>query len=379
MNLFYNPVSLFIGAASVGKLAEMVLQKEQPVGSVLLLTRGDHVEKAAAVKPLIESFSNREVILKEIRIANPDISDIHSLLTEIRHQSIGLIVAVGGGSVMDMAKAAAALHGDSKKTQAELRSSIEQETYRTRSDFIPWIGIPTTSGTGSEVTCWATIWDRHTGSKYSLSDERLYARYAAIIPELTVTKPLRLSVVTALDALCHAAEAYWSLRTNSISRMYALQAIETIMTYVPKLKADPADLQVRTQLSLASLYAGLAFSNTRTTACHSISYPLTLLHHIEHGIAVSLTLGSLLRINYPTLLEPSKLLHAFGAATTEEVERSILHIYKLYDIPANLSEYGIEMNDIPAIADRAFTKGRMDNNPVALTRQQVQDILVVLL
>lgn len=223
------------------------------------------------------------------------------------------------------------------------------------------------------------MWDEEYDSKYSVTDERLYASATLILPELTVTMPLRLSVATALDALCHATEAYWSVHTNAITRVYSLQAIERIRRTLPLLIEQPENLDWREQLSLASLLAGLAFSNTRTTACHSISYPLTMVYGIDHGIAASLTLASVMRHNLDALTEPEKLLQAFGAANVDEVDQFIRNIYDTYGVSSRLSQYGATVEGIRNIVSLSYTKGRMDNNPVEILPEELERILVSLL
>lgn len=379
MSRFYNPVAILFGAESVGELADSAADALRDATRVLLLTRGGAVEKSEELQPLMETLSGKDVRLAELNVSNPDLADIVELKSRTRGFDYELIVAVGGGSVMDVAKTLSALQHLDFDAVAQARDAITEERYRERRRMTPWIGIPTTAGTGSEVTCWATIWDAELGRKYSVSDERLYAKAAVIVPELTATMPLRLSATTALDAMCHAAEAYWSVRTNPVTRMYAVQAIERIRLHLPRLAADPGKTETRTQLALASLYAGLAFSNTMTTACHSISYPLTLRHGIEHGVAASFTLGAVLRLNLPAMVEPDRLLAAFGAREPEEVQRLVFGLFRSFGIPTRLGDYGVQPDDVPGIVSRAYTKGRMDNNPVAIAEQQLQDMLRALI
>lgn len=379
MSQYYNPVSLHVGAESVEALASVLTARHRDARRVLLLTRGGQAEQHEGLRGLMDALRGKEVVRKELQLANPDLTDMLALLKELGGFDFDLIVAVGGGSVLDAAKSLSAMHRMELHTIEALRSAVTEGMYREQERMTPWIGIPTTSGTGSEVTSWATLWDSELGCKYSVADERLYAEAALILPELTVSMPLRLSAVTGLDALCHAAEAYWAVRTNPISRGYALQAIERIRSSLPRLKDDPDDLGVRRQLSLGSLFAGLAFSNTKTTACHSISYPLTLQYGIEHGVAASLTLAEVLKINLAAVEDPEPLLRAFGAKDPDEVQRFLFELYRHYGIPSRLSQYGADAASIPAIADRAYTKGRMDNNPVTIEKERVEDILRSLL
>lgn len=379
MSQFYNPVAVSFGAEAVADFTNMLRERYADVERVLLLTRGGGVEKSDCLQPVISLLEEKQCLLKEITLSNPNLSDIMNLKLELAAYDYELIIAIGGGSVMDIAKTLSALQQLKIGTAGEVRDAITSERYRGQSSFTPWIGIPTTSGTGSEVTSWATVWDEELGCKYSVSDKRLYSIAALILPELTVTMPLRLSITTALDALCHATEAYWSVHTNEITRVYSIQAIERIRNTLLLLKEQPDNVALRAQLSLASVLAGLAFSNTKTTACHSISYPLTLIHGIDHGIAASLTLGAVLRHNFDVLIESDQLLKAFGAANVNEVEKFIQTVYETYGLSGQLNHYGVTEDDIPEVVSQAYTKGRMDNNPVELTEQVLERMLISLL
>ena len=250
------------------------------------------------------------------------------------------------------------------------------KSYVENQHIVPWIGVPTTSGTGSEVTCWATIWDRARGVKLSIDSKNLYANTAIIDATLTLTLPNKLTASTALDALCHATEAYWSKNSNEISRVYSLEAIKRIVNNLEKVLDQPKEIQLRNELALGSLYAGLAFSNTRTTACHSISYPLTLALGIDHGIAASFTLAKVMELNLEAIIEKDQLFQAFGVNHLEEIQQFIERFYHLSGFQSKLKDYNANPEIIESIAENAFTKGRMDNNPIALTKKDVTQILM---
>ncbi|UKS26916.1 phosphonoacetaldehyde reductase [Paenibacillus sp. HWE-109] len=379
MNQYYNPVAVFLGTESAEAFAELFNKRYADVKRVLLLAREAGVEQSDCLQPVLNALSKKETLFIEVTLNNPNVADILKLKQETEPFQYELIVAIGGGSVMDAAKVLSALQPKKLSTVAEVREAITHEGYRSEPYFTPWVGIPTTSGTGSEVTCWATVWDEECGSKYSVSDERLYASAALILPELTVTMPLRLSVATALDALCHATESYWSVHTNTVTRVYALQAIERIRRTLPLLIEQPSNLVWREQLSVASLMAGLAFSNTRTTACHSISYPLTMLYGIDHGVAASITLTTILRHNQDSLIEPDQLFSAFGAADVDGVDDLIRSIYTLYGLSSSLSSYGVTVEGIREVVSHSYTKGRMDNNPAHISPEELERMLVSLL
>jgi phosphonate metabolism-associated iron-containing alcohol dehydrogenase len=156
------------------------------------------------------------------------------------------------------------------------------------------IAVPTTSGTGSEVTGWATVWHRAAGKKYSLHLPETWPEAALVDPELTLSLPAGPTLASGLDALSHALESIWNIHANPVSDGHAVGAARLVLETLPKLMLDLRDAELRRRMALAALTAGLAFSNTRTALAHSISYDMTIHHGLPHGIACSFTLGMVL-------------------------------------------------------------------------------------
>jgi alcohol dehydrogenase class IV len=374
MGNYYNPVKILIDRMDV---IESVLNNLNPqVKNIVLLTRGGDFSQSQSGQTISKCIEKFEVLKIEIEISNPDIEDLFSLYTQIKNFDYQCIIGIGGGSVLDLSKSLSALKNMEIDSTSTLRSVIENKSYVENQHIVPWIGVPTTSGTGSEVTCWATIWDRARGVKLSIDSKSLYANTAIIDAALTLTLPNKLTASTALDALCHATEAYWSKNSNEISRVYSLEAIKRIVNNLEKVLDQPKEIQLRNELALGSLYAGLAFSNTRTTACHSISYPLTLALGIDHGVAASLTLAKVMELNLEAIIEKDQLFQAFGVNHLEEIQQFIERIYRLSGFQSKLKDYNANPEIIESIAENAFTKGRMDNNPIALTKKDVTQILM---
>ncbi len=202
-----------------------------------------------------------------------------------------VIVALGGGSVIDSAKVFAAAGGDFGKITTFLESQKGAEQL----SAIPIIAVPTTAGTGSEVTCWGTVWDETNGKKYSLARPNLYPTHAVVDPRLMLGKPQLLTISTGLDALSHALESLWNVNNNPVSANHAVFAARNILDVLPKLVKDLGNIELRGRMAMAALFAGLAFSNTKTAIAHSLSYPITLRHGVQHGIACSFSLPMVLR------------------------------------------------------------------------------------
>lgn len=309
--------------------------------------------------------------------ANPSVSELRALLDELRQTAFipTVILAIGGGSCMDLAKGVSALlhlPAQSTATDDGVRAVIRERAYAQEHPFVDIIAMPTTAGTGSEVTKWATIWDGDNRRKLSIDCEPCFAKAAVLIPEWTVGMSPALTLSTGLDALSHAAEAFWSVHRTPLSQALAFTAIQKVHDHLPQTLSNPSSLSLRREMALASLLAGLAFSQTRTTACHSISYPLTMLFGVPHGFAAALTLESVMLRNLISVPDIETISAIFDVDEglgpwLKSVCRGIQ--------PLCLSAFGIMESDLEPIADLTFTAGRMDNNPIAFTRDEVMDIL----
>ncbi len=320
----------------------------------------------------IQEKKNR--LICDIR-SNPSVEDVCRNLNLLRHEDrYDCILAIGGGSCIDLAKAISALQGMADTHELEHEEAVEairQKAFFQKCGPADIIAVPTTAGTGSEVTRWATIWDLKNKKKLSVEHNGCFPKYAIMMPELTESMPPRLTLSTGLDALSHAMEAFWAKKRNPLSQALATDAILRIKRFLPAVIKNPLDPEARKEMCLGSLLAGLAFSMTKTAACHSISYPLTMDHGIEHGFAAALTLSAVMAINekaVPELAAITKLFENEGFdAWLAEVSRGIKVL--------RLSEFGIREDMIDGIAEGAFTQGRMDNNPVPLDKESVKKIL----
>lgn len=300
-------------------------------------------------------------------IANPDIHLVEDVLAKIDRPD--LIISIGGGSSIDLGKAISALYEYKNQDVLDL---LKNKDYLENTNSIPLIAVPTTAGTGSECTKWATIWDFDNSKKYSVDADYLYPAEAWLVPELTQTMNGKMTLATGLDALAHAMESYWSVPSNAYTRVLARDSIRIIKKYLPLALSDLDNLEYRKQMLMGSFFAGLAFSNTRTTACHSISYPLTMMFGINHGAAAAITLFEVLTRNWEYVKEKELFLDAWGADSLEDIEK---WFKKTSNDSLKLSNYGVKKEEIPDIVKLATTGGRMDNNPINFNEEEIEDIL----
>ena len=306
---------------------------------------------------------------------NPTVDDVAALLARLKEEPFEptAILAIGGGSCIDLGKACAALCGlPGQPTAASVREALANKAYVSDRPRPELIAMPTTAGTGSEVTRWATVWDPQEKRKLSIDHPDGYPSAAVIVPEWTVGMPASLTFSTGLDALAHAMEAFWAVNRNPLSQELAIAAVTKIRDALPAALADLGDRNARQEMALGSLMAGMAFSQTKTTACHSISYPLTMLHGIPHGFAAAITLSSVMRRNAEAVPEIARLEEVFYDAEGFDawLEDTADGIASL-----SLSSFGVKEADLREICNLAFTPGHMDNNPVAFTQADVMEIL----
>ncbi len=279
------------------------------------------------------------------------------------------IIAIGGGSVIDTAKV------------VRLAMCIEYDSminlfdkHFNESKLAKFIAIPTTHGTSSELTKWATVWDKDNKKKYSLSVDINYPDYAIYDSRFVKKLPLEISISTTLDAMSHSFEAMWNNNANPISDTYAIKAIKLIYENLPELK-QKTEISVRKNLMEATVYAGLAFSNTKTAAAHSISYPLTALYGIPHGIACSMTINSLMKLNKPYIEE--KVSTLLAELTLSDFNEFWSNIYNTVSpiTGFRLSNYNVKAEDLNELIKHCFNKDRIGNNIHPMNESDVFNIL----
>ena len=369
MDNYFNPVKVICGENSLMTIPSLLSNIVSENKNVLIISWNTDIFKMEAFENINTKYN---AYFKCFNESNPTVEQLFDLYLETKDINPEVVIAVGGGSVMDVGKSLCCFYNNKIDTVEEMRQMIVYKSFGRPS--AKWIGVPTTSGTGSEVTCWATIWDPSQNAKRSVESIDNYAYAAVVDTELTKNMPVKLAVSSALDAVAHAVESYWANASNVVSRSHALGAIKKIMYHIDELIDGNND--AHKYMAEGSMLAGLAFSNTKTTACHSISYPLTMKYNIPHGIAVSMLIAPVLKINFDYILDADVLLEALGVKSADEFEKRITEILKRAEIPATLEEWNVLYDDIKELAKLGITKGRADNNPVNLTEEKIENILI---
>lgn len=352
---------------------ELVTCLDQIVGKrTILLANEKHVRDWGIHEDIEKYVGANDVLWIKKRYKNLTEKNILECLREIEGSNIEQIVAVGGGSILDLAKCLGVLSGMNLQKPEEVIDAIIHKSYSGKKKCPQIVAVPTTAGTGSEVTRWATVWRSDAEGKLSVECSEIQPSYAYIVPELVRTLPIKPTLTTGLDALTHAVEAYWSRNSSFLVQDISLRAIRVIMLSLPALLKRMDDMELRTNMCRGALLAGLAFSKTRTTACHSISYYLTQRYGIDHGTAVAMTLDAVWKRNRSNVQNAGELERVFEQCGglqkwLAEVTSGIVEL--------NLHRNGVGKNEIDDIAQHSVVHGRMDNNPIQFTIEEVKGIL----
>jgi phosphonate metabolism-associated iron-containing alcohol dehydrogenase len=363
--MYYNPVKI-LETDNWNKVLDEYLAKINAINPLIVTSKGNFERQN--LKDQLKGYQ----FFTDIEI-NPNFDSCQRAIDFTKNVKCDSVVAIGGGSVMDTTKVMIAAINTKLDSLGDI--FLFKGQY---SNDLPKIFIPTTHGTASEVTMWGTIWNYTEKQKYSLANQALYPDLAILDPSLCLSMDLKLTISTTLDALSHSFETLWNVNSNSKSVNYAIEAIKTILEEVPDIKLNPNDLNIRKRLLKASNLAGLAFSNTKTAAAHSISYPLTFSFNIPHGIACSIPIIPLLDINRDFMKDNLEQLLNTLEIDFEELKNQINNIPEDI-VDFNLSAWGIQSSDFDEIVDKTFTKSRISNNIIDLSREDIYNILYEIL
>lgn len=316
----------------------------------------------------------------------PDSSNVAAqrLAGLFREYRCDCFLAVGGGSALDTAKAANIVLSEKTDDLLSIQGAENIEA-----DLIPMIAVPTTAGTGSEVTRAAIIYNEHKGVKMLFGADKLYPSVAVLDPRMTATMPPQITAATGLDALTHAMEAYINLQKNPIDDLYAKTAVELIAAYLVRaVENGGEDMEARLGMANAALFAGVAFSNAMVGVVHSLAHACGSVCHIPHGTANGILLPWGLEFNLPAAAPfIAELSGPLGAAATvldprEQAKVTIqlvrnleLRLNTICGLPLTLQDAGVTADKLPLIARAALNDGCLIYNPIDVTWNDALEIL----
>ncbi|GAK09847.1 iron-containing alcohol dehydrogenase [Geomicrobium sp. JCM 19038] len=374
---FQTADKIIAGAYRFEQLA-VELQKTIHAHRVLIVTQPSMVNKSQ-FETMKHNLSDNQIEFDFTVSIQPEptIANIENTFEEtVRGKNWDAIIGIGGGSVLDAVKILAVLNDESQSIEEMLENGVQ-------SKGLPTILIPTTSGTGSEVTPNAIVTIPDQQLKVGIVSPYFLPELVIIDPVLTLTLPKEITAATGMDAFTHALESYISIKANPISDMFALEAIRRISKSIVPTYLDGSSLEDRENLLIGSMYGGMALTSAGTAAVHALAYPLGGTFHITHGVANSMLLPHVMDVNQEAIT--TKLVNVAEAmnlpklqndeATASSVVEEIKRLTNKLHIPQDLQSFGVKEQDIKALAEAAFNVKRLlNNNPKPLNIPEIENI-----
>lgn len=381
---FISAVKIIAGLDALAQLPRLIQNTTQH--PVLILTDNGIVQANAHI-PVLKQLDQHlipYILFKDIP-TDGSIESISQAKSIYQQQHCEMIISIGGGSVIDTAKVLniAVSFGD----DIEKYMGVNNIPHRLH----PFIVIPTTAGTGSEVTSVAVVADNHKKTKMIYNSPYLQADYAILDPQMTLNLPPYISAMTAMDALTHCIEAYTCKARNPLSSELAISSIRKIMAFLPNLFDDPQNQNARLALAEASTMAGMAFSNSMVGLTHAIAHALGINFKIPHGLCCSILLPHVLQYNLPAISELLSELSFYilgeqlysATLASDRAQAVIEHIHHLLILlqqksclPYRLSQLNkISIDDFDFIAKKALGDGSIIYNPIHPTQSEIIQIL----
>lgn len=360
---FISPQKIVIeegGVSSAGGLLKGLGTK------ALVCIGGSSARKNGSLDKLLHSLESAGIsnAVFEGIPSDPDVATIETGYALCKQNGCDLVVGMGGGSVLDTAKAVGLLAVNGGRV-------TDYETSRPPKPMLPMLAIPTTAGTASEVTKMAVITDPVQKKKMLLNCEEILPRIALLDVELTYSMPAKIAAATGMDALTHAMEAYLSDKASPLTDLYALKAVGMIARNIHGATYNPKNTAAKQEMLIGQMFAGMAFSNTMTCLVHSMSRPLGVYYGIPHGEANAVLLATVMEYNLPACVaRMADMAKAMGLsreggdwALAEALIEHLKKIHSLLPLRHDLKEMGVRAEDLRPMAESAFAAGTTKVNP----------------
>ena len=366
MSVFKTVEQIVTSAGCFEQLGELA----KGLGSRALVVTGRKAMRKAGVtdraRELLESAGVEPRLYEEIE-GEPTSAQVDAGRALCREEGCDLVVGLGGGSAMDAAKAVAALvHADAPTAEYVEGRAADAEP------SLPCIEVPTTSGTGTEVTPNAVISVSDKPVKKSIRGARMMPKIALVDPELTVTCPPNVTAASGMDALTQAIESYVSIHATPLTESVSFQAALLLLAHLPAAFENGDDVAAREACSYGSMMAGMGLANARLGVVHGIAHPLGVRYHIPHGLCCGVLLPASIRLNREAARDRYAMLsHVAGA----DIETVVLRMLDAFGIPRTLADYDIPESDFATIAAESMSSGSLRANPKRVIESDVIAIL----
>ena len=356
----------------LSKIAETMKVKKA------FIVSGPHLFKAGLVSKCAESLGKAGISSESFTETegNPSVETVKKATEYFKKSNADIIVAFGGGSPIDVAKAVAILG----KYGGEITDY--EGVGKVPGPVIPMIAIPTTAGTGSEVTAFSVITDHFRNYKLTVGSNYLLPEHVLLDPDLIKTVPVRTAAFCGVDAMVHALEAYISKASSPFSDMMALKSLELLGKNIKPYVADRTDDDVAGAMLLGSLFAGIAFSHARLGNVHAMSHPVSAYYDVPHGLANAIILPVV--VEYNALSDQGKYYEIYKRICSNPVTKKefrskmlveeIRALNHMLDIPWSLKDVGVKEDMISAMAEDAMKSGNIAVNPRSTTKSDIEEL-----
>jgi len=374
MYTYKMPTELFFGRGSASKIGEKVLGLG---GEKAFIVTDKGVVGAGILNTIEESLKSSSipyVVFDEVE-SDPSIETVAKGADLLKVAGCDIVLGIGGGSAMDAGKAIAAMATNT----GNIFDYVGIDKIKNK--ILPFIAVPTTSGTGSEATYWAVLADKKTKFKTGVGGWAMMPVMAILDPMLTKALPPKITAFTGMDALTHAIESYVCKATQPVSEGLALHSIRLIARSLRKAVANGDDIDAREDMLMGSLLAAMAFNVTRLGLAHAFAMPLGSKFNIPHGLVNAILLPHVMEFNLMAIPEKYiEIANIFGESTDnmtqmEAAYKSVKAVKKLMKdigITQGLGDFGVKEVNIRSIAEEAFTSGNVTVNP---RKSTVEDLL----
>ncbi|MCH4837979.1 iron-containing alcohol dehydrogenase family protein [Bifidobacterium longum] len=364
---YQQPVAIRFGNGRVREIKDVAAEMGLTEGG-LLVSEKLFATNGTAEKIVKDSEGTISEIFSDFS-PNPDVTEVDKAAALIREKHLKFVVAMGGGSAMDLAKSAAsiAFTNDSIADYHGTGKAMPQE-------HLPIIAVPTTAGTGSEVTCVSVLTNRALGKKAPIVSDGFFPSVAIIDPELTYSVPPHVTASTGMDVLSQAIEGYWSKGHQPICDACAIHAAPLVFKYLPIAVTEPDNAEARQKMCEASVIAGLAFTLPKTTSSHACSFPLTNIYGIPHGEACGLTLDWFARVNADAQHgRVQEFARAIGFKNVDAMADAIQELKVKVGLRTGLKDLNLNAEQIADLV-RISRHPNLYNNPVEIADDMLQDM-----
>jgi len=374
IGVFKTPTEITYGPNSL-KEVKNIIDKQGFKNALIVTDPG--ISKTGLTDKLIKHVKHINYDIYYECKPNPTVKNCNDALEKLKAINADVVIAIGGGSSIDVAKAVALLATNGGK----IESYEGIDTFE--NGLLPLIAIPTTAGTASEVTSFTVITDEEREYKFTIGGVKISPKWAVVDPVLTLTLPPSVTAATGLDALVHAIESYTSKMANPITKALAREAIRKISRNLRQAVYNGDTLKYRDEMLMGSLLAGLAFNNTRLGNCHALSHPISAIYGVPHGVANAVLIPHVMEFNMkavPELFADIALdmgENLEGLTMMEKAQKAVDSVRRLakdVGIPETFESFGIDEQNIKKMTEDALLSGNIKVNPRITTYDDVVEL-----